>query len=330
MVEALWVQASGVSYSAQEDRRLITAIFTEGVINGLVLNIGTGLNTNVTAGNAVVDDDSGYGSYLAALDSTTPIAITANTTENIYLTVDPTTGVCSLAAGSAPANPYLVLGSATAGASSITSVTGTSSRQAASFRAQGSSGAFIRKAGESGIGDLSMNNLDVLGSAYVLGAVHAGQGIYLGSANNPTRRANASVYRNSTSQSLPAGTQTPVSFNTVYRNISDYASNIYNGVNPDRFYAPVSGVYLFSGQLAGMAYIGTGRIGGVIYQYLGSQIVASYGLPNVNSADADPFSIYFNQAVTMSSGQYLRILVSPSIATAHYNSTATLTLLQAD
>lgn len=65
----LWLQDAAVSYAAQDDRRLITALWSEGVISGLRVSqrgAGANLSVDVAVGRAVVtgDDNTGQGNYL--------------------------------------------------------------------------------------------------------------------------------------------------------------------------------------------------------------------------------------------------------------------------
>lgn len=335
MAEALWVQASGVSYSAQEDRQLIHAIFTDGVISGLVLLTGSGLNVNVSAGLAAISDSSGYGSYLGVLDATTPVAVTANTTSTIYLTVNPTTGQCTLASGSAPSNPYLTLGSATAGPSTVTSVTGASSRTKSFFRSGGGS-EFILKAGDSDIGTLNnVQSLSVLGAAYFESFLTGYYGIRLGGASGYLKRANARVTGGA--QNLPASTLTPITFGTIQRNISDYSSSlnpaIISGGFPDRFYAPVSGVYELSGSVGFTSTVTTGvvytQIG--IYDSSGSVVRYKYQ-PAINANSGVASYVPFSALVEMTATQYAKVLCFTTSArtTNAANTIASCCLLQVD
>lgn len=99
MAEALY--ASGGSYDAAEDRKLIRAIFragtTGGVISGMGLSVGTGLNVSIDPGYFVVNDTTS-GAYLGYITATETVPISVNTTgttrvDTIYVTVNATTGV---------------------------------------------------------------------------------------------------------------------------------------------------------------------------------------------------------------------------------------------
>ena len=63
--EALYSQLAGVSYSAQEDRRMLAALASPGVVNGLKITAGAGRNITVGLGTAIVSDapHDGSGCY---------------------------------------------------------------------------------------------------------------------------------------------------------------------------------------------------------------------------------------------------------------------------
>lgn len=127
MAEALWVQAAGVDYSAAEDRRLISSIWTPGVLYGLKVSAGAGLSAVVSPGRCVISDGVG-GCYLAQFDTATTVSsLSASATNTLYVTVDPTTAQATIVKGAAPTSPYLQIGGAT---TSTTAVTGVSNVRA--------------------------------------------------------------------------------------------------------------------------------------------------------------------------------------------------------
>lgn len=98
MVEALY--ATGGSYEAAEDRKLIKALFqaagTGGVISGMTVTPGTGLNVTVAPGFFVVNDSTG-GAYLGYITASETVSISGNTsgssrTDTVYVQVNTTTG----------------------------------------------------------------------------------------------------------------------------------------------------------------------------------------------------------------------------------------------
>src|SRR4051794_3953138 len=100
--EALWGTGVGVSYSADEDRRLISSIWNPGVITGVAITAGTGVAASVSSGLAVVSDGQG-GAFLAYFDAATTVSgLTASTSNSLYVTVDPTTFLATIVKGSAP------------------------------------------------------------------------------------------------------------------------------------------------------------------------------------------------------------------------------------
>jgi hypothetical protein len=135
MPEALWVQGSGIDYSAAEDRRLISAIGTAGVLgNGLLLTGVSGPQVSISAGKAIVDDGGG-GSYLAYFDGTTTKAIPSSGTTNVYVAVDPVTALATIETGAEPVNPHISIGSATASGIGVPTVS--NARASSQSAAQG-------------------------------------------------------------------------------------------------------------------------------------------------------------------------------------------------
>lgn len=134
MPEALWSANSGVDFSAAEDRRLLSAIWTtSGVLDNMTVSPGTGRTVNISAGRALIPDGAG-GNYLAYFDAaTTGLAIAANAgatrTDGIYVVVDdPGTGVASFVAVTGttpvPTDPYLLIAHVTVGTGATSFTTG--------------------------------------------------------------------------------------------------------------------------------------------------------------------------------------------------------------
>lgn len=134
MAEALWSANSGVDFSAEEDRRLIGAIWPQtGVLDGLTVTPGTGRAVSISSGRCVIPDGEG-GSYLAYFDSaTTNLAIAANVgaarTDGIYVTVDdPGTGEATVVAVTGntpvPTDPYVLLATVAVATNASSFVTG--------------------------------------------------------------------------------------------------------------------------------------------------------------------------------------------------------------
>lgn len=105
MSEALY--ASGGSYDAAEDRKLIRAIFfasgNGGVIRGMAVTPGIGLNVAIGGGFFVVNDTTS-GSFLAYNVGSATVAIPGNTsgatrTDLVYASVNATTGAVTYARG---------------------------------------------------------------------------------------------------------------------------------------------------------------------------------------------------------------------------------------
>jgi hypothetical protein len=238
MPEALWVQAGSVSYAADEDRKLISALSTPGVSKGLALSIGSGLQVNVAAGVAIIDDGAG-GAFVGYTTGTSTVTLPASTaTNNIYLVVDPATALTTVVAGATPSNPALQLGSAVTGATTVTSVTNSTVRAQPPSLAD----AVVRKAGDTMTGALTVPSLATTGE------VNAAGGLKLGSAAQPTRRHYAIVSTSNSSTSVPVGAWTRVNFTgAVDGGTSDYGVTPH--VGNGRFQAAVNGFYLFSGYI---------------------------------------------------------------------------------
>jgi hypothetical protein len=232
MAEALWFQGAGVGYSADEDRRLIGAIWNAGIITGGVVSAGTGLAASVSAGLYVVSDGTG-GAYLCYFDvATTVSGLTASTPNTLYVTISTTTGQATIVrAATAPAGPNLRIGTATTNA---TGVTGVTQGAAATFRQQ----------------TLTATSLSISGLLTVNSAgVNAPKGVRLGGAN-PTARAYSKAYR-ATDQSIPTGTTSAdwqaVQYDAAVRDVNDYGTAPVH-TSTGRFTAPVAGTYHCTGR----------------------------------------------------------------------------------
>lgn len=79
--DPLWLQGAVTprTYSAREDRQLITALFSEGVISGLSVTPGGAMDVTVGIGSAIIlgDDQANQGNYLAVTTAAETIAIAA-------------------------------------------------------------------------------------------------------------------------------------------------------------------------------------------------------------------------------------------------------------
>jgi hypothetical protein len=331
MTDALWVQASGVSYTAEEDRKLINAIFTDGVVRGLELSNGGGLNVNIAAGAATIADGDG-GSYLAVLDSTTSALVSANTTASVYMQVNETTGVVSLTAGSTPTNPYITIGSATTNASAITSVS-YSARATAAFRASGSSSAsYVSRSGDVMTGSLTAPTLIGYGSGTFMASsagVYAQQGIRVGSQSYTTKRAFLEAMQ-TTVQSVPANIWTTINFNAVTRETNDYGTPYANSSTAplgSYWRMPVAGMYSISGLVGFITYPSSStsllvRVTGFNTNYCG---VTNYNLEGEAYSNCVPFNTtaYFPAGALMNVQAFHANAAAMSTAAA-YTSKPTL------
>ena len=237
MAEALWIQAADVSYSAAEDRRLISAMYTAGVIDGLTITAGVGLNATVSAGRCIVPDGTG-GSYLCYFDTATTVPVSASATNTLMVLVNTTTGQATI--GTTAVGSRLVLGTAT---TSSTGVTATARTAANADVPTAASAKYIPTGGGRLTGALSGPRFTTASFDVTDTYVNAPNGVRLGGAN-PTARHYARAFRNTT-QAIPTAEWTPLAFDTVSRQATDY------GIAPigqgPIFYAGPPGSYLFSG-----------------------------------------------------------------------------------
>ena len=237
MAEALWVQAVGVDYSAAEDRRLISAMYTAGVVNGLIISAGTGLSASVSPGRAVVNDGTG-GGYLCYFDSVTTVPLTASTTNTLSVIVNTATGQATL--GTTPTGNSQTIGTAT---TSGTGVTDVSNVRAAADSPASASAKYVAVTGGRFTGQVSAPRFTTAVFDVTDTYVSAPDGIRLGGAN-PTARHYARAFR-STTQAIPNSTWTPLAFNTVARQATDYTTAPVG--DGQQFFAGPPGSYQLSG-----------------------------------------------------------------------------------
>jgi len=218
--DPLYVQVSGVEYSAAEDRKMF-GLYTPGVISStdFIISAGTGLQASVSAGKAIVDDGSG-GGFLVSTSSANTRSLSANTTNTIYLVVDPdaSSNNVSLETGSVPTDPYLVLGTATTNGTVVTSVNNTRnlSENAAAV------GRYL-KAGTPGSGDISTTG-NIIATGYLKGnSVVAGPGVRFSySASSPVFSVYSELVRHREATYL-------TTVNSWYRIPFDFDYVLYNG-----------------------------------------------------------------------------------------------------
>jgi hypothetical protein len=315
MGDAMFVTGPSVTYTAAEWRKQNYGIFTNGVISGLALSVGSGRNVTVSAGFAVIPDSTGTGSYIATLDSNTDQIIAANATSSIYLVVNPSGAQCTLATGATPTNPYITLGSGVAGASTITSVSNT--RTQADFRAR--AGSFVQKIGDTISGLLTTSKLRVgagsdSGTDPAVGSIFrtdvlAKQGIRLGGAVNPMQRHYARIVR-TTAQSITSGTWNSLTGFTKAVEYNDYGNpgDTYN-LASGHLFARVTGVYQISGSIffsntSSDTGLRSSRI--LMYDPSGNQIWTNVTGRVFAGEATDSNYLSFDRTVTMINGSYLQ------------------------
>lgn len=253
MAEALWVQQAGVDYSATEDRRLISALSSVGVVNGLVISAGAGLQVSVSAGTAIVDDGAA-GAYVAYTTTATTLTLPASATTNIYITVNTTTAVVTVTSGSTPAGPYLAIGSATTNGTVVTTIpnAGISLSRALPPNAQGS---YLKLTGGTVSGATTFTApMTANGLITANGGINAPDGVRLGGAS-PTARHYIAITDTSTvtttinrfATSTDFSVRESIQWNTASVGTTDYATNPFNPATPYDFKAGVAGYYALSG-----------------------------------------------------------------------------------
>lgn len=249
MAEALWVGGTGITYNDFEDRHLIAAMYTQGVIgSGLTLTAGVGV-VSYSPGFCAIADGTG-GMYLAYFDAAGTAAATVTST--VYVRINKTTAASDIVAStslpSSATYAFFAIGSVTASGSTLVVDPPPANRQATLRGAAGASG-FLPVGGGTLTGPLSAPQVSVPGGLLATSSgLQAPNGVRLGAAANYTQRLYARAARYTSRQSIPGSAWTVVLFNTLDRDINDYgaAGSQYDAAT-GRFYQPVGGVYHFSG-----------------------------------------------------------------------------------
>lgn len=109
--EALF--ASGGSYEADELRKLVKATLraggTGGVVSGMAVSPGVGLNVTIGPGQFVVNDSDG-GAFMGYVKTAQTVSISGNTsgstrTDTVYGSIDPTSGAVTFSKVTGPGSP---------------------------------------------------------------------------------------------------------------------------------------------------------------------------------------------------------------------------------
>jgi hypothetical protein len=318
MVDALWTQGTGATFSASEDRRLVSAVLTPGVSSGLVITQATGRQVSVSAGVAIVPDGSG-GSYVAYVTTSTTLTITASSTQNIYIVVDdPGAGGTTVVAGAAPSDPNLLIGAATADASVITAVNNNRSVAVPPSMAAGGPQQPLLNSGGTNSSTYQLGRVvipGILSAGGVDTSVNAPAGIRLGGAS-PLGRCYARIDMDVAGQNIANTTWTTVNLGAAVYNYSIYGSAPYVD-SSNKFKCPVAGVYAASGNVgfdnpAG-ANVGYRRIGVVRRNAAGAIVWLRFNTieaTTVNTVGVDAFidcgagdtlelQVYHNQGATL-------------------------------
>jgi hypothetical protein len=255
MAEALWVQQSGVTYGADEDRRLVSAMSTEGVVSGLVITATGGAGISVSAGTAIISDGAG-GAYVAYTTAATSLTM-PNGTTNIYIQVNTTTAQVTVTSGSTPSSPYLTLAAITA-AGGVVSTPPNSGISLSRALPPNAAGAYLKLTGGTVTGPTTFSStVAVTGMLTANGGLNAPEGVILG-GTYPTARhyhhigstvaagaGGTGINRFASSSDFTGRESIYWSSSSV--GVTDYANNPYNPSAEYNFYAGPTGYYALAG-----------------------------------------------------------------------------------
>jgi hypothetical protein len=246
VAEALWTSLAGVSYTDAEDRHLIGAVATEGVVSGLDITVSSGSTVSVSAGAAIINDGTPGSAYLAYTTGAISKTLPNNLTTAVYIAVNTSTAEVTIEIGTPPSGRSLQLGLVQVVNNVITATTA----KTTAARALPPNASKILEAGGSVSGPI---NLSASGSVSYAGAftvdqngVNAIKGVKFPGRANYTGSYYHRVSR-TVAQNIPRTVWTTIDFNAT-----DMAINSYGGASWDPtlncFLAPVTGVYHVSGR----------------------------------------------------------------------------------
>lgn len=310
MAEALWVQQSGIEYSAAEDRRAISALGGVGIVNGLSVTAGTGLQAEVSAGTAIVDDGDD-GAYVAYTTSTTTLTLSPNATTSVYVKVNTTTAEVTVVSGTLPTDPYLTLGSVVTGASSVTSATNT----AAASIPQGVVGKYLPLTGGTVSGAIQTTRVvvpGILGAGGVDTSLNAPAGVRL-SGTSPTGKHHLSTTARTGAQYNIAN----AAYDQILWNIPTPGGSTNKTIYPrtpmvagqeQAIYPGVSGFFLVTGYVVLSGSVTGFRRVRLAVCPVGST-TPSYAVysSDVNPTTSGGVIVNFTSGIWMNTSQYLRI-----------------------
>jgi hypothetical protein len=292
---------------------------TPGVASGLVITPTTGRQVSVSAGAAIVADGAG-GCYVAYIDTATTLTIAATSTQNIYIVVDdPGTGATTVTAGTAPTDPYLTIGTATANASLVTTTAQQMNvRSIAVPPAMAGAGpaAPVYNSGGTMTGNLTVPTLTSTGLITANQGLYSPIGVRLGSGGSTARHMGSA---GSTSGAATSGVWDRVVWTTTGYSISDYGVTA-RPAGTVRFHAGVTGDYAIGGHVTLEGNVtGTRHIRVCVYKNGdtagASPIRAQYG-QEIGTESTNPPTMMIPGFIRMASDEYFAVEVYQNSGTA--------------
>jgi hypothetical protein len=329
--EALWAQIAGVTYSAAEDRKVIAALSSPGVVKGLEITPTTGRGVSVSVGSAVVDDKGG-GCYVAYTASSTSLTIGAGVTESVYLVIDEDTALATVISGTSPpaTDPYLVLGSVKAMTATLdpaygnrgVSMVNRARAYPPSMNGINGQSLYLPLAGGGVVtGTVQADGLVVPGYLSISGedkVPYAPKGLRLGGAHATARHYHhiasiktptSSINRFSSSSDMSA--RESVYWSSSSTGVSDYVTAPFNPAVPFALYAGVNGYYEISGAV-NTEGPNTGRRRIYLSVFDGSTLSYEF----IGGASTNDDVVTFAGLVPMNAGQNVRVRVAHTVGSS--------------
>lgn len=246
MPEALWLQVAGVDYSAAEDRRLIKALSTAGVVEGLVITATSGTGISVSAGTAIIDTGTGEG-YVAYTTAATTLTLPVSSTTNVFIKVDTATALVTVGQGTLPtAGTYLLLATVATNASTVTSTLPlTPTTRALPVNV---SGQYLKLSGGVVTGEVQATSLhvpNIIQANATLNTVNMPKGARLGGSAAMSRcfaRAHMEA-----AHTITSGVWTTLNMTAAVNNYGYQGGTAPYNTTTNRFTCPVAGVYAVMG-----------------------------------------------------------------------------------
>jgi hypothetical protein len=314
---------AGTQTDPAEFRRLLSRIFTPGVVSGLTLTAGTGLAVNVAAGNAAVGDANSI--TFLPFTATTPLTgLAPNATTTVYASYRTTGDLQAYLSTAVPATPYEVVGTVTTSATGVTSVDNTTAPSTTAGRRHQSEfpasvGRYVTTAQRIEATAFGINVGGVM-AALPDAPVYMPLGARLGNTTQPTKRFFVRAHR-TTTFSVPDSTWTGVPFNldqvlrTDYTDPALYPKPPHNDAGSvteqRRFYAGPAGVYQFSARLLfeDPAGANVGRRYGRVIQYNAAGDVVWTANAHNEDVATNGGNVYIDLTMDLPAGNYVEFTV---------------------